>query len=430
MRFLYSTLLYCLAPVIVLRLLWRSRKSPAYRQRLRERFAYGCMPVDRPVIWVHSVSVGETLAAVPLVQSLQQQYPQHIVLITTMTPTGSEQVRQQFADSVLHVYAPYDLPGAVGRFLRCFRPEIAIIMETEIWPNLFHTCRQRGLPVILANARLSEKSARGYSRFSTLMQATLRCIDTIACQTQADAERFSQLGASERQLRVSGSIKFDLQLPAGLLQRAASLRSELSQQRPVWIAASTHEGEDELILEAYKQLLEVSDDLFLILVPRHPERFEQVARLCEKNKLTVVRRSSGQACDKQTQVYLGDTMGELLLLYALADVAFVGGSLVPVGGHNLLEPAALGIATVSGPYMHNFSEITRRLLDCGGLVQIEEASQLTARVGGLLADMDVRQQMGANAQAFVEANRGALQQLQLLIDETLMTKALDKGIHE
>ncbi len=420
MRFLYSLILYCLSPIIPARLLWRSLRNPAYRQRLPERFGYTYRQPHKPVIWLHSVSVGETLAAVPLVHYLLDKYPTHAVLVTTMTATGSEQVRELFADKVLHVYAPYDLPGAVQRFLACFRPDVAIIMETEIWPNLFHACRQRQVPVILANARLSEKSAQGYRRLLSLTRSTLQCIDTIACQTQADGRRFLGLGAVDAQMQVTGSIKFDLKLPDSLLKRAEILRRELGQHRPVWIAASTHEGEDEQILDAYLQMQETLDDLLLILVPRHPERFERVAAACIKKKLHLLRRSSGEFCDKDTQVYLGDTMGELLLLYAAADVAFVGGSLVPVGGHNLLEPAALGVATITGPYMRNFEEISARLSECNGLVQVNNVDQLANSAQLLLLDPDQRNLLGENARAFVEANRGALARLEQLIDDALV----------
>jgi 3-deoxy-D-manno-octulosonic-acid transferase len=419
MRFLYSVILYCLSPVIILRLLWRSTKTPAYRKRLAERFAYQCRQINKPVIWLHAVSVGETLAAVPLLQSLLEKYPTHAVLVTTTTLTGSEQVREAFADRVLHVYAPYDLPGAVNRFLDCFRPEIGIIMETEIWPNLFHACQQRRVPVILANARLSEKSARGYHKVLPLTRSTLQAIHTIASQTSTDALRFRQLGARDEQLQVTGSIKFDLKLPASLLESAEVLRRELGQHRPVWIAASTHEGEEEQIVDVYQQLQRIVDDLLLVLVPRHPERFDRAAALCKKKKLPFVRRSSGQPCGKDTRIYLADTMGELLLLYAAADMAFVGGSLVPVGGHNLLEPAALGVATVTGPYMRNFEEITSRLLECNGLVQVSDANQLVSSAEMLLRDACQRSQLGENAKAYIEANRGALDRLQQLIDRVM-----------
>jgi len=419
MRHLYSFILYCLTPFIVLRLWRRSFKNPAYRQRWGERFAWSSLKTDKPVIWLHSVSVGETLAAVPLVQLLLEKYPDYAILITTTTPTGSDRVRETFADKVLHVYAPYDLPGAVKRFLDHFNPCIAIIMETEVWPNLFYACDQRQIPVVLANARLSEKSAKGYHKVATLMQSTLACMHTIAAQTQDDAARFMRLGATPTQVQVTGSIKFDLKLPASLRESAEVLRRELGQHRKVWIAASTHEGEEEQLLDAHQQLLQSMDDSLLILVPRHPERFDRVAQLSEKRNLKTCRRSERQRCDAATKVYLGDSMGELMLLYAAADVAFVGGSLVDVGGHNLLEPAALGVPVVTGPTMYNFAEITSRLLECEGMLQVSDAAQLASSVERLLLDANVRCQMSDRALAFVEANRGALDRLMNIIAAVL-----------
>ncbi len=401
---------------MIFRLYWRSLRAPAYRMRIAERFGHTTIKPDRPVIWVHAVSVGETLAAVPLIRSLINKYPGHHMLVTTTTPTGSQQVHGLFSDKVFHVYAPYDLPIAVNRFLDTFKPEAGIIMETEIWPNLFHACKKRKIPLLLANARLSEKSAKGYQRLPSLTQITLKCIHTVAAQTRADADRFRNLGMADDRIVITGSIKFDLRLPASLRESAEVLRRELGVNRKVWVAASTHEGEEELLLDSFEQLLQDMGNLLLIIVPRHPERFDRAAALCNKRQLVTIRRSSGLACDESTQVYLGDTMGELLLLYAAADVVFIGGSLIEHGGHNLLEPAALGVPSVVGPSMYNFEEITSRLLECNGIIQVNDAAQLTSSTEMLLRDANLCSRMGENAATFVENNRGALASLLCLID--------------
>jgi 3-deoxy-D-manno-octulosonic-acid transferase len=429
-RFLYNVVLYLAFPLVMLRLFMRSIRQPEYRQRIRERLGWFTPCQNNEVIWIHAVSVGEVVAAAPLIRFLQQKYDRYQLLVTTTTPTGSAQLSKIFADSVSHVYAPYDLPGIVRRFLNNVHPALALIIETEIWPNLFCACKQRDIPLVMVNARLSARSAVGYRKVLPLTRQTLACISLLSAQNDTDAQRFIGLGIDESKVRVTGSIKFDLTLPAGLDEQARALRGQFGIDRPVWIAASTHEGEEELVIDAYMQMINVFADLLLILVPRHPERFERVAAICEKRKLKLVRRSSSRCCEADTRVYLGDTMGELMLLYAAADVAFVGGSLVSVGGHNLLEPAALGMATVTGPYMHNFEEITTRLLECSGVVQVNDSTQLAASIGMLLRDENTRKQMGDNAMAFVEANRGALAQLQDLIDDMLVAETQVNGAQE
>jgi 3-deoxy-D-manno-octulosonic-acid transferase len=350
---------------------------------------------------------------------LQNNYTQYQILVTTSTPTGSQQLLKLFPDSVTHVYAPYDLPLAVNRFLDRAHPALALIMETEIWPNLYSQCHQRGIPLMLVNARLSARSAASYRRVLPLTQRVLACIDRVAVQNSADAERFLQLGMDRSKLEVMGSIKFDLVIPASLTEQAQALRRLLGVDRSVWIAASTHEGEDEMVLEAFQQLSRSITDALLILVPRHPDRFERVASLCNKYKLNTVRRSKSETCQPDTQVYLGDTMGELLLLYAASDVAFIGGSLVDTGGHNPLEPAALGIVAVVGPYMFNFQDITQGLLAQKGITQVADASQLASQVELLLRSSELRQQMGENAASFVEKNKGALTRLEQMIRDIL-----------
>ncbi|HEX5515696.1 MAG TPA: lipid IV(A) 3-deoxy-D-manno-octulosonic acid transferase [Gammaproteobacteria bacterium] len=407
MRRLYSIFFYLLLPAAFLRLFWRGRKAPAYRRRWAERLGWvPAMPGERP-IWLHAVSVGETLAAVPLVRALQSRYPETPLLLTTTTPTGSERVRATFGDSVHHVYAPYDLPSVVQRFLNRTRPQLVVVMETELWPNLFHALRARGIPLLVVNARLSPRSTRGYQRLGRLTRATIGCIDTIAAQSPADAERYAVLGATAQQLVTTGNIKFDMTLPDDLAQAGQALRTGFGAQRPVWIAASTHEGEDEQVLAAHRQLLHRYPDLLLILVPRHPERFERVAVLCREQGFQLARRSYGET-GADAQVYLGDTMGELMRMYAAADVAFVGGSLVPTGGHNLLEPAALGLAPLSGPHLFNFQQIAELLAAVETLTLVADAAALAAQVERLLAEPAMRRAAGERARQVVEDNRGAL----------------------
>jgi 3-deoxy-D-manno-octulosonic-acid transferase len=317
-------------------------------------------------------------------------------------------VQAAFGDRVQQLYVPFALPGAVQRFLRRARPRLAVVMETELWPNLFHSLRQRGVPLLIANARLSPRSARSYQRLGRLTQSTIGCIDVIAAQSPADAERYASLGAAAHQLLMTGNIKFDMPVADDLQRRGQALRAELgAAQRPVWIAASTHEGEDELVLAAHRQLLAARPELLLLLVPRHPERFERVAVLCGAQGFRTARRSRGDV-PGEAQVYLGDTMGELMQLYAAADVAFVGGSLVSVGGHNLLEPAALGLAPLSGPQLFNFQHIAELLAAADALTVVEDAAALAREVARLLADPGTRQLAGERARQVVEANRGAL----------------------
>lgn len=416
MRYLYSLSLYLLVPFVVLRLIWRSFRAPAYRRRWAERFGFFArLPVEGAV-WVHAVSVGEVQAALPLLDWLLQER-QLPVVVTTTTPTGSERVRQQLGDRVFHFYAPYDLPGAVRRFLKRVRPRAVIIMETEIWPNLFHRCRSYGIPLILANARLSTHSARGYRRFRRLTRATLGNVTELAAQARPDADRFIALGMDAQHVQVTGNIKFDIQLPGNLRDRARQLRDEWGDQRQVWVAASTHAGEEELVLSAFDMVRTRLPQALLILVPRHPERFDKVAELCQRRGYAVARRSEGKppfAAD--VAVFLGDTMGELPLFYASADVAFVGGSLVPTGGHNVLEPAALGIPIVVGPYTHNFLEITRALISYGGGERIETVTDLATVVVRFLENTKLRDAAGSCGRELVERNRGALAKLESILD--------------
>jgi 3-deoxy-D-manno-octulosonic-acid transferase len=423
MRWLYSLLLYLLTPVILLRLWLRGRRAPAYRERIGERFGFFRAPAQRGAIWVHAVSVGETIAAAPMIRALLRTHPDALIVITTMTPTGSERVRALFADDIAsgrvsHVYAPYDLPDAVARFLKRVQPRLLIVVETELWPNLIHGCARRGIPVLLANARLSAKSARGYRRLAAITAPMLRELSCVVAQNAEDGERFVALGLPGERLVVSGSVKFDLAIDEELQQRAAQLRARIGA-RPVWIAASTHAGEDEILLAAQRELLKSQTDTLLILVPRHPERFDEVAALVQRESFTLQRRSTGDDVAMTTQVWLGDTMGELLLLLGVADVAFVGGSLIPRGGHNMLEPAAWGLPIITGDSDFNFREISALLQQAGALTIASDANAIANEVGALLAAPGDRNKRGAAAHQVVENNRGALARLLAQIDGLL-----------
>ncbi len=411
MRGLYTLILYLLAPLVFLRLAWRGRANPAYRRRWGERLGLGPAFVDAPRIWLHAVSVGEVVAAAPLIRRLLEDYPAHRLLVTTTTPTGSDELRRRFGEAVEHVYLPFDWPGAVRRFLDRARPRLALVMETELWPNLFHGCRRRGIPLLLLNARLSARSARGYARLGPLTREVLGCVDGIAAREGADAERFVDLGAPPGRVAAVGNIKFDLEVPAEAVAEGARLRQRLGDGRPVWVAASTHSGEDEVVLAAHRRLRVAHPDALLVLVPRHPERFDAVADRCAEAGWPPPRRSRDAWPAAGDPVYLGDTMGELPRLFAAADCAFVGGSLVAVGGHNPLEPAALGLPVLTGPHWFNFAGVYPALMAAGGAREVADAGGLAAALGDWFDDAAARHDAGARARGVVEANRGTLERL-------------------
>ena len=422
MRYLYNVLFYLALPWLFLRLLWRSRKNAAYRQRWRERLGHVPQPCQR-CIWVHAASVGETLAAIPLIKALQVQYPELPILVTNMTVTGSVRTLAAFGDKVLHAYVPYDVPHAAARFIRLTKPVVAIIMETELWPNLFAACGKNKIPLMVANARLSAKSFAGYQRIASLTREMLAHVAMLAVQTQIEAERFIALGLQPGKAIVTGNIKFDLEVPADLAEKSHTLRSQLGLNRLIWVAASTHVTEEEIVLAAHQRILEKFPDALLILTPRHPDRFNEIFALTQAQGFNVIRRSQQTACEAATNVYLGDTMGELLLMYAVSDVAFVAGSFAPIGGHNMLEAAVLGKPVVTGPLLYNFAEISRSLQAAQGMVTVQKPDELATVVLRLFSDKNYRAQTGENARRFVAANRGALaKQLQytkVLIDEKL-----------
>ena len=408
MRLAYSALLYLASPFLVLRLLMRGRKAPAYLNRWGQRFGYYDKGQPQGVIWFHTVSVGEAEAAFPLINKVLEQNPDAPFLVTTTTPTGSARVKAFLGHRVHHVYLPYDLPGAMRRFYRRFKPKVAIILETEIWPNLLYQAKRNHVPTLIVNARLSEKSTKGYARLGAFMKQTLGDITHVCAQTDTAAERFVQLGLSKERVSVLGNIKFDIDMPASLKEQAEAIRRDWFQQRPSWIAASTHDGEDEQVLAAFALLKKTIPNALLVLVPRHPERFNNVAKICKLKGFSVTRRSEHTGDVVKSDVFLLDAMGELKLYYATVDVAYVGGSLVPTGGHNMLEPASLAVPIVFGPHVFNFVEISERLLSYGAAIQISNAEDLARVVTDLLKHSEKRSSMGAAGKKFVEQNNGAV----------------------
>ena len=417
-RALYSWLLRLAFPYVCLRVFWRGLRNRDYWRRIPERFGFIEPLGSTRVIWVHAVSVGEMRAAAPLVQALRARYPDHRIVLTVMTPTGSATARSLFGDRVTHCYVPYDYPSVVNRFLDRTHPALVLILEKELWPNLVHFSRARDMPVCVANAQLGEKSLRGWQRLGNLARATFGAVNAYAAQTDADARRLIAAGARPESVQVVGSIKFDLTLSADLPARAAALRRGWGAARPVWLAASTHEDEETEVLRAHAVLKARFPGLLLVLVPRHPERFDAVARLCERAGFRVVRRSARLAeLPPAVDVLVGDTMGELQLFYSACNVAFIGGSLVPAGGHNFLEAAAVGTPFVFGPDMSNIEEIARLAVARGAATQIARGGHLAEAAGSYLADPARQRAAGEAGKKMVTENRGALARTLRLIEE-------------
>ena len=415
-RILYAVLTYVLLPVYALYWIFRGTVNRAYWDHVGQRFGFGFPVIEDGCIWIHAVSVGEVQAAVPLVRALAAKYPARRLLVTTVTPTGASRVRSVFGDSVSHSYIPFETPRAVRSFFNATRPLIALIMETEIWPNLYHECGWRRVPLVLVSARISPRSVRSYRKLLPLFRETLSHGIVIAAQSEADAERFRSLGARPERTRVTGNIKFDIELADDLVVRGRELRRHCFPSRPVWVAASTHHREEELLLEAHRELCESLPDAMLILVPRHPERFESVRQLLARHGAGFVTRTSGTRPRSEDSVFLGDTMGEVPLFYASADVAFVGGTLVPVGGHNLLEPAALGLPVVTGPHLFNTQDIADKFTAIGALIRVETAGELATAVTKLLRDGSEAKRLGRLGRELVAVNRGALDRLMRLVE--------------
>ncbi len=416
-RLLYSLLFYCLTPLILLKLWMRGRQSPEYRRRWGERFGFvRRLSGERP-IWIHAVSFGETVAIIPLVEKLLAEHPQIPVFITSMTPTGGARVQTHFGDRVGHAYCPYDLPCALARFHRRIQPRSCVIVETELWPNLIHSCAKRGVPVLVTNARLSARSAAGYQRFRWLTRSMLREISCLAVQNREDAERFIALGLAPDILQVTGSIKFDIAAPEGVAAEAAKLRAAWGIERPVIIAASTHDDEESQLLDLYRNLQSRYHKLVLILVPRHPERFAMIYDQSVKAGFRTCRRSVSPLPAANCEVYLGDTMGELMMLYSAADIAFVGGSLIERGGHNPLEPAMLGKPVLMGPHVYNFHQIVNTMEQELALQVVAGAEALQQVIAELLDHPEQARAMGIRGRACIESNRGALDKQLALVKQ-------------
>jgi 3-deoxy-D-manno-octulosonic-acid transferase len=419
-RIIYNLLAYIAAPLAFFNVLWRGIRDPAYRNGYAERFGFGPEQTGDGCIWVHAVSLGEVAAANSLVRALRARYPDLPLVLTTSTPTGARRARELFAAAgVIVRFGPYDLPGAVRRFFAAVKPRLAIFMETELWPNLYRECARRSVPRIIASARISTRSWPRYRRLRALLRPLLRGDVTVAAQTTDDAERFRFLGAPDQNVLVAGNLKFDIHIDPAVLTQGGLLRSEYLQSRVAWTAGSTHAGEEEQLLDAHALVRAAVPDALLILVPRHPNRFDAVAALLTRRAIRFVRRSTGAAVPGDTEVVLVDTLGELLAFYAATQAAFVGGSLVPVGGHNLLEPAALGIPLATGPFNNNAPDVAKLLLQTHAAVCVNDAQQLAAALSGWLAEPSEGVRTGAIARGVVAANRGALQRILALVESKL-----------
>jgi 3-deoxy-D-manno-octulosonic-acid transferase len=410
---------YLLLPYAIGSLAWRGLRYRPYWSRWPERFGFVAAPKHERIIWVHAVSVGEVRSAAALIEALADKFPYHRVLVTTMTPTGSDQVRNLFGDIVTHTYVPYDFPDAVNRFLDRMRPELAVIAETEFWPNLFQACRRRGIPLHLVNVRLSQASFRGYSWFPQTTRRMLAETSLVCVQSSLDAQRLRNLGVPDRLIKVTGNLKFDVELPPSVHDEGRRLRQQWGEERPVWIAASTHRGEEAKILEAYATLRRRFATLLLVLVPRHPERFGGVARLCRRAGYTIALRSARGEVPAQVDVLVGDTMGELHRLYAAADVAFIGGSLVRRGGQNPLEACAVRVPVIFGPHMFHFEEISAMALERGAARQVHSVAELADAVALYFEQPALRAAAASAAHSLVTDNRGALEKTLKHMSEAL-----------
>ncbi|MBI1175224.1 MAG: 3-deoxy-D-manno-octulosonic acid transferase [Sideroxydans sp.] len=402
-RIFYSLLLWLLLPYIFFHLLWRARKQPEYLEHVPERFGFYRVHTDKPVIWLHTVSVGETRAVATLVKKLRETYPGHQLLLTHTTPTGRAESERLYGEDVRRVYLPYDYSFAVDRFLKQFRPAVGVLMETEIWPNLIHACHAGQVPLLLLNARLSEKSARRYARYPKLARLALRELSAIAAQTPVDAERLQELGAVE--VSVMGNLKFDIEPPVEMLELGKILRQRFGADRKVFLAASTREGEEVLLLDMLERL--DIPGLLTVIVPRHPQRFGEIAALLGQRNISFVRRSDEQAATLETRVVLGDSMGEMFAYYAACDVAFVGGSLLPFGGQNLIEACAAGKPVLIGPHTYNFAEASNRAVGRGAATSVADSNELVENLQMLFAEPQRLAAMGRSGLDFVRMEQGA-----------------------
>lgn len=420
LRWLYSILLTLLIPAILFRLWWKGFKNSDYRQRWMERFGFKLPSLKSDCIWVHAVSLGESVAAIPMIHEIQKKFPQFSVLVTTTTPTGSAAINNAFGKKVQQAYFPYDIPFVWKRFVRHFNPKILIILETELWPNCLFFCKTRKIPVIIVNGCLSLKSMRGYQLIPQITQEMLESIHLVAAQSVEDGTRYLTLGLPENRLVITGNMKFDV--PLKETQAAEGRALKALWKRPIFLAASTHRGEEEQILVAFEKILTVFKDVLLIIAPRHPERFKEILALTRTHGYSVVTRSSGISISLETQIFLVDTLGELSIFYAASDTAYVGGSLVSIGGHNVLEAAILGVPIIVGPYTENIVEVTKILSSVGSLVQIEDSTSLAEAVIYWFQLPKERLRLGARGKEVVEKNRGALSKVLDLIEKTVYLK--------
>ncbi|KZY85966.1 MULTISPECIES: lipid IV(A) 3-deoxy-D-manno-octulosonic acid transferase [unclassified Oleiphilus] len=421
-RLVYTILFALCMPFVYLKLLWRGFKAPEYKARKMERFGFFNAPKLNRSIWVHAVSVGEVLAAEPIIREIQRRFPNRDIVITSMTPTSSEQIRKRFGSDVFHVYAPYDIPFMVKAFLRRVKPECLIIMETELWPNMIHQVMRRNCPVVIANARLSERSAKGYRRLKPAIGWMLNDLSLVLCQYENDASRFESLDIAKEKIFVTGSVKFDTNVEDSHVKKAAHLSANLPAKPKIWVAASTHEGEDELVLKVHERLRQRFPDALLVLVPRHPERFESAFQQSNKQGFNTARRSEFEKIPSDAEVFVVDTMGELMDFYATAQVAVIGGSFTEIGGHNPIEPGALGLPILIGPHYFNFEAICHQLVEAKGMEIVADELALLESLGMLFSNPERAQEMGQNALQKVEASKGAVKRvvdhLQPLLEES------------
>ncbi len=402
-RRIYTALLHGLLPFLPLRLAWRARKQPEYLQHVGERFGIYYVKPAKPIIWLHAVSVGETRAAAPLVKLFQQRHPDHQILLTHMTPTGRATSEALWGDNVLRCYLPYDYPFAVKKFLRHFQPRLGMLLETELWPNLISICHQQHIPLALINARLSARSARGYARFPALVDDALKKLALIAAQTDADRDRLQALFF--RPIDVMGNLKFDNDVSTAQVELGKMFREQFGANRPIWLAASTRDGEEKLLLETLQKIQ--APNALTVIVPRHPQRFNDVAELLKSNGIAFQRRSENTVIAPATRVVLGDSMGEMFAYFAASDVAFIGGSLLPLGGQNLIEACAVGTPVLIGPHTFNFAEATDQAISCGAAKRVADALELARVIDLLLANPTQRKTMADAGLAFTAGHRGA-----------------------
>ena len=411
----YVVFTYLMLPLICLHLLYKSLGDGNYLKRINERFGFNGIPLNTEIIWIHAVSYGEVKAASSLVYQLIKRYPKKQILLTTYTPTGSALIQELFGDTVRHVYLPYDLNGAVSRFFKWANPEISIIIETELWPNIFHYCGKLNVPLVLASACVSNKSIKLYRMLLGLFQEAVSHGIVVAAQTEEEAKKFIFMGASESRTFVTGNIKFDYTTPDGLVEKAKKFKEEFALNKQIWVAGSTHKGEEKIILDAHKRIIKAYPDTLLIIAPRRPERFQSVQNLIDKRGFLSVSRNKNIQISETTQVILADTMGELPMYYSASSVSFVGGSLLKTGGHNLLEPASLGTPIITGPVLFGVEEIANMLQANDALKIIHNAEELSTIVCQLLADSGHREKMIKAARKVVDKNRGSIQKLLNLI---------------